>query len=38
MHPKGEERIAKSVDPGSALFSQTCLSENLGKLRYSYGY
>ena len=43
MHPKDAERIANSVDPdqtaplvwsGSALFAQTCLSENLGKLRY----
>ena len=45
MHPKDAEGIAKSVDPdqtaplgavwsGSALFAQTCLSENLGKLRY----
>ena len=45
MHPKEAERTANSVDPdqtaplgavwsGSALFAQTCLSENLGKLRY----
>ena len=45
MHPKDAERIANSVDPdqttplgavwsGSALFAQTCLSENLGILRY----
>ena len=43
MHPKDAEGIANSVDPdqtapvdwsGSALFAQTCLSENLGKLRY----
>ena len=44
MHPKDTEGIANSVDPdqtapvgavlsGSALFAQTCLSENLGKLR-----
>ena len=42
MHPKDAEQIANSVDPdqtvwsGSALFAQTCLSENLGKLRYIY--
>ena len=46
MHPKDAEGIAKSVDPdqtaplgavwsGSPLFAQTCLSENLGKLRYN---
>ena len=45
MHPKDAEGIANSVDPdqtapvgavwsGSALFAKTCLSENLGKLRY----
>ena len=41
MHPKDAEGIANSVDPeqtavwfGSALFTQTCLSENLGKLWY----
>ena len=45
MHPKDAARIANSVDPdqtaplgavwsGSALFAQTCLSENLGSLRY----
>ena len=41
IHPKGAEGIANSVDPdqtaprsGSALFAQTCLSENLGKLWY----
>ena len=40
MHPKDAEGNANSVDPGeavssgSALFAQTCLSENLGKLRY----
>ena len=41
MHPKDAEGIANSVDPdqtvgavwsGSALFAQTCLSENLGTL------
>ena len=39
MHPKDTEGIANNVDadqtatlPGSALFAQTCLSENL-KLR-----
>ena len=46
MHPKDAEGIANSVDPdqtaplgavwsGSALFAQTCLSENFGTLRYS---
>ena len=46
MHPKDAEGIANSVDPdqtapagavwsGSALFAQTYLSENLGKLRYN---
>ena len=46
MHPKDEEGIANSVDPDptaplgavgsrSALFAQTCLSENLGSLRYA---
>ena len=35
MHPKDVEGIANSVDwSGSALFAQTCLSENLGKLQY----
>ena len=45
MHPKDAEGIPNSVDPDqtaplgavqsrSALFAQTCLSENLGKLRY----
>ena len=45
MHPKDAAGIANSVDPdqtaplgavwsGSALFAQTCLSENLGSLRY----
>ena len=40
MHPKDAEGIANSVDPDhtapsdSALFAQTCLSENLGTLRY----
>ena len=43
MHPKDAAGIANSVDPdqtapgavwsGSALFAQTCLSENLGTLR-----
>ena len=44
MHPKDAEGIANSVDrdqtatleavwSGSALFAQTCLSENIGKLR-----
>ena len=43
MHPKDADGIANSVDPdqtaplgpGSALFPQTCLSENLGKLKKS---
>ena len=46
MHPKDPEGMANSVDPdqtaplgavwsGSALFAQTCLSENLGKLQYA---
>ena len=45
MHPKDAVGMANSVDPdqtaplgavwsGSALFAQTCLSENLGTLRY----
>ena len=45
MHPKDAARIANSVDPdqnaplgavqpGSALFAQTYLSENLGSLQY----
>ena len=45
MSPKDAEGIANSVDPDqtpplraawseSALFAQTCLSENLGSLRY----
>ena len=45
MHPKDANGIANSVDPdqtaplgavrsGSALFAQTCLSENLGTLQY----
>ena len=44
MSPKDAEGMANSVDPdqtaplgavwsGSALFAQTCLSENLGSLR-----
>ena len=47
MHPKDAEGIANSVDPdqsaplgavwaGSALFAQTCLSENLGKYRRKF--
>ena len=47
MHPKDEEGLANSVDPdqtaplgavwsGSTLFAQTCLSENLGTLRYRW--
>ena len=41
MIPNNADGMANSVDPdqtaplGSALFAQTCLSENLGKLRYS---
>ena len=46
MHPKDADGIANSVDPdqtaplgavwsGSTLFAQTCLSENLGSLRYN---
>ena len=44
MHPKDGEGIAKSIDAdqmlqsGSALFAQTCLSKNLGKLWYPYYY
>ena len=44
MSPKDAEGMANSVDPdqtapladwsGSALFAQTCLSENLGSLRH----
>ena len=45
MSPNEAEGMANSVDPdqtaplgavwsGSALFAQTCLSKNLGKLRY----
>ena len=43
MHPKDAARIVNSIDPdqtaplvwsGSALFAKTCLSENLGILRY----
>ena len=45
MQPKNADGIANGVDPdqtaplgavwsGSALFAQTCLSENLGSLRY----
>ena len=46
MHPKDAEGIiANSADPdqtaplvwsGSALFAQTCLSENLGVLQYRH--
>ena len=47
MSPNDADGMANSVDPyqtaplgavwsGSALFAQTCLSENLGKLRYSH--
>ena len=47
MHPKDAEGIANSVDPdetaalgavwsGSALFAQTCLSKNFGKLWCTY--
>ena len=46
MHPKDADGIANSVDPdqtaplgavwsGSALFAQSCLSDNLGSLRYT---
>ena len=46
MGPNDADRMANSVDPdqtaplgavwsGSALFAQTCLSENLGSLRYT---
>ena len=49
MHPKDAEGIANGVDPDptaplgavwseSALFAQTCLSENLGTLRYASIY
>ena len=45
MHPNGEDRMTNSVDPdqtallgavwsGSALFAQTCPSENLWSLQY----
>ena len=39
MCPKDVDGMANSVDPdqtapGSTLFAQTCLSENLGSLRY----
>ena len=41
MHSKDAEEIVNSVDPDlgavwsrSALFAQTCLSENLGILQY----
>ena len=46
MSPNNADGMANSVDPdqtaplgavwsGSALFAQTCLSENLGSLRYT---
>ena len=46
MHPKDTERMANSVDAdqtaplgtvwsGSTLFTQACLSKNLGTLRYT---
>ena len=46
MYPKDADSIANSEDPdqtaplgavwsGSALFAQTCLSENFGSLRYA---
>ena len=41
MSPNDADGMANSVDPdqtalgsGSALFAQTCLSEDLGTLRY----
>ena len=34
MRPKGADRIG-AVWSGSILFAQTCLSENLGTLRYN---
>ena len=37
MSPNDADRMANSVDPNQtapALFAQTCLSENLGTLRY----
>ena len=43
MCPKSADGMANSVDPdqtspvsGSTLFTQTCLSENLGTLRYAF--
>ena len=47
MSPNDADGMANSVDPdqtapvgavwsGSALFAQTCLSENLGKLRVKW--
>ena len=44
MSPNDADGMANSVDPdqtaplgaGSALFAQTCLSKNLGSLRYSW--
>ena len=49
MSPNNADGIANSVDPdqtaplgavwsGSALFAQTCLSKNLGKLRYLFKF
>ena len=44
VSPNDADGMANSVDPdqtlgavwsGSALFAQTCLSENLGSLRYT---
>ena len=38
MPPNDASRVANSKDPdhtGSALFAQTCLSENLRSLQYS---
>ena len=48
MRPNNADGMANSVDPdqtaplgavwsGSALFAQTCLSENLGTLRQVHG-
>ena len=34
MSPKDADGMANSVDPESALFAQTYLSENLGSSRY----
>ena len=49
MCPKGADGMANSVDSdqtapleavwsGSTLFDHTCLSENLGKLRYTLNW